>query len=199
MKRLLVIISAFLIAMIISCNEDEVVELKYPNQILAGQADSIGIFYTDKEPNDTLTISYPDKGDSVFIDMNKDGTDDFQLMSDGFQSAGTQVSNHKIIPLGENEIVVYQDALKRKLAYNILPGETIDANSSWINEPCYLYGYSYNMYSGPVNWGLFGGSEGKFIGVKIIVNGNELYGWIRVKALDWKLILFDYAGTVGYK
>lgn len=212
MRRLLIGKLGFLILLIISCNENELVihtsdkepidtlvELKYSDYILAGQTDSTWILYTDKKSIDTLFIRYPNKGDSIFIDINDDGIDDFQLMSSGFQSAGTKVSNHKIIPLCNNEIVGYKDTLNRTMAYSISYGVSIDMNSSWMNKLCYLYGYSYNMYSGPVNWGFFGGPEGKFIGVKTFVNDKALYGWIRVKVSDWNLILIDYATTVGYK
>jgi len=39
----------------------------------------------------------------------------------------------------------------------------------------------------------------KYIGTKIFVDDEELFGWIRVEITNgWNLTLIDYACTVGY-
>jgi len=158
-------------------NED-----KFLSFIKAGQNEGIGIKYVDFEPDEKMEQSYSTK----YLDLNSDSINDFELIyHDRNVMHSTYLNYLTITPLGENSVCVLKSKTSRvqALAY----GDTIGTNNNWSNSVSDLFVYRRYTYL-DTNTGQFV-SQGDpigdwydhdniYMGVKIIKDGKEFYGWI---------------------
>lgn len=171
---------------------DEVVitienEDKFLTLIRAGQTDGIGIKYVDFEPNEKF--SYYNDPYSAFknIDMNNDSIDDFELKYSAFHFQ----KYLQITPLENNYVCVSKSIqLDPPFVESLAFGDSISGNNNWTNSKAYLFTYRLSSYTDydTGNQVCSEGSQGYwydhdniYVGVKIVKDGKELFGWIDVK------------------
>ena len=188
MKRKVLFI--FLVSILISCHKED--DINYPSFITAGQTQGDGIKYVDFEP-DKKFVSYSNElKRHIILDLNNDGIDDFELVYDFPWSWGLSFLRFAyVIPLGNNSVCISEKG-ERLLIEALELGDTIDANNNWLNSQAYLYAYSYQsgfmapdatIYVNENYEGDWYNRDNIFVGVKIINEDYELYGWIDVAIL----------------
>lgn len=169
--------------------------------LAAGKEAEAQIIYTDIDPDSIIAVDA-----AIFeLDLNADGTNDFTLTKRFLASynptiyttyggvfAGTIQLNHiygtaqgSNALLGEVSPYGFQYPFAMDLDDDICDGGT------WLNgnyqSLAYSYGYkliigsgiySYVQLSGDGNW--FGGQTDKYLGLKLVDEGNTYYGWLRM-------------------
>lgn len=171
-------------------------ELKYLDKIIAGKTDKLGNKYSGMI-NDTLFFDYPSSNTNRYIDINDDGVNDFELRFNGSASPGHRNSNNSIAPIGNSFVAI--PGLENNIVDTLSLNDTVDNQLNWVNDTCVLYNYYWDASGASSKTGLWNDVRDKYIGAKILVDDNELFGWIRVEiTYGWNLTLIDYACTVGY-
>ena len=185
---------AVISVLLFACEKEE--PKTYPDHILAGQITGPGILYTNLEPNDTLVYSVIKR-----IDINRDGIDDFELEAYAFEQPGFGHGYKTIKPLNQNEIAA--PLSDSTCVDTLLINNVIDKNLNWHASATDLESFSYD-YTGWTHhgfWSMSNNLKDKFVGVKINVGGNILFGWIRLDytfqyGLNYLMVL-DFACTTG--
>jgi len=168
------------------------------------------ILYTDVIPDDTLTAAQ-----SSFLDLNNDGVVDFYLVvahqpfgyatgdivGNNLTSAVNSVAG---IAIFSNTSTSYTGGAM-KLPFRLWQEDVIDSNLEWVKPKAgsdLFFGaayeqailnavfFSYTFYG---NWQ--NGVENGYVGLRINLNGDQLYGWVRLdvdSAAKW-MIVKDYA------
>ncbi len=200
MKKLFIILT--LLILIMACKKENTNEDKFLTFIKAGQTDGIGINYVDFEPDKKLEyINDYDK--HLILDLNKDSIFDFEVLYKAPPGRGSVVDRYTLfIPLGKNSVCVSTKETNWVESFTF--GDTIDSYSNWSNSNAYLYTYHSWNTTGPDGNPLSSLSIGgywkidtnNYIGVKIITDDKELFGWVDVKMLGQ--IIRSYAVTVPY-
>lgn len=195
MKKIIII--SFILFHFVACDKENIKpELEYPDNIIAGKTEDIGVKYSGII-KDTLFFNYPSSSANRFIDINDDGVNDFELKFSGSASPGHSNSNNSILSLGNSFIAapVSESNIVDTISFN----DTIDNKLNWVNDNCVLYNYYWDAAGASSKTGLWNDVRGKYIGTKILVENKELYGWIRIEiTYGWNLTLIDYACTGGY-
>lgn len=198
-----------IISLIISCKKDN--EDKFLTSIKAGQTDGIGIKYVDFEPDKKLVVipsddySYSTK---LFLDMNNDSIHDFELRYEFPPDLSCCYSRNSIIlPLGENSVCVSKtitNGWTNTFVQSLALGDSIGSRSNWSNSKEYLYSYRHSKHTTPEGGDLIQESIGGYwydhdniyVGVKIVKDGKDFFGWIDVKMKGQEVR--GYAVSVPY-
>jgi hypothetical protein len=149
------------------------------------------IIYTDLIPNITAPGVYQ-------LDLNNDGIPDFNISTINFSGGlcngywyGVQAYG-----FGSNMIAGFATNVNEAIPLNY--GDVIGASTSWGTQTALKSKYH--------NWSTFGscvsGDRGvwkqqeKYLGLKLVVNGQVYYGWVRIKisvsASNASYIISDY-------
>ncbi len=165
------------------------------------------IMYTDVNPDVVLYHSY------FNLDLNNDGVVDFKLLhSKHFITNGNYREMHiheKNYCLNGNEAM--ENSFLPNFPYPFNQGDTINQNQIFGNVDVLFYRNLDSVYTAitstaPSNWylstfytngyfGLGGGVQNQYLGLKLFSNGNTYYGWARldVNILTDNITLKDYA------
>jgi len=191
MKNLLIVL--MLLLSITACNKDNPNENEdeFLTSIKAGQTDGVGIKYVDFEPDEKLVTS---NGSNWYlkIDLNNDSIDDFELKYTSMSYGRWYNRYSQIIPLGDNSVCASKSITGSDFDYveSLEYGDTIGINNSWINSESYLYKFYRNWqhYYDPdttiVSEAFFGDwytQSNIFVGVRIMKDANQFFGWIDMK------------------
>ncbi len=193
MKSILIL--SFIILSVSSCRKDAAQELKYLNEISAGETEGKGINYSGVINDSIFELS--SIHESKFIDVNNDGENDFEIKTFNSTSASHTTVNSTITAIGDNYFTVSE--LDSNSVDTLMLNNTINNNLHWQNGIGILY-FKSDVYLQPSSQGgLWKNSINKFIGIKINVDNEILFGWIRLETTNgWNIILKDYACTAGY-
>ena len=158
------------------------------------------VIYTDVNPDSTLN-----GGDVYALDLNNDGTPDFNLNMISSSYSGSYFKSDRkgvrvdMIGYGGNNAIARQNgggysyfaealnygaAISNSLLWNNYGLEMAQSNfSSWSSNP-------YSNITGP-----WIGVADKFLGLRFDIGGNPHYGWARldVDAIPNRAVLKDYA------
>lgn len=160
--------------------------------LVAGTSASAQIMYTDITPDDTISGN----GGTYNLDLNNDGTIDFNFSisssSSSFMGIIFSSQSISVSPTGSNSIL--QDPSYYPYALN--NGSAINNAGNWstyglLAQHLFIsyFGSTYNYSYG--NWQ---GATDKYLGLRISVGGNTLYGWARLTVLsNSAFIIHDYA------
>lgn len=153
-------------------------------------------------------ISFPsDNIDSSLIDINNDNIYDFKIKAE--RHDGGNWNNYiscSIHPLDNNQIsiasfdtcfannpsttILYQVPIAKLYAI----GDTINKDNYWIDSTTYL---AYNRWSAtiPNNFGYSCTdlvlSNSGYLGVKVIIPNDTLYGWIKIQAIASNTVVVE--------
>ena len=195
MKNLLLI--GFILLFTISCRKDKQAEKIYLDHIMAGESSGVGLKHSGIL-NDTLFFEYPNSNERLFVDMNDDGVDDFELWFFGSQSQGHKNTNYLIVPIGDNYLSTTE--LENDFIDTLSKDDVIDDQLNWVSDTCVLYRNYWDYQGNTSNAGLWNYTKNKYVGTKIIVDGHALYGWIKLEVTgSSKLTLFEHACTFGFE
>lgn len=180
--------------------------------ILAGQNGS-GIYFYDFVPDTTIFGIHNQNAGTVNIDINGDNIIDFLVQSCNCSGNGGGIPNSSIVPLNNNEISFSHTDSCHTFSSNIFMGvqqmafphpfnDTIDAQKQWISSAARL---NYNR------WGVLFDSTGghpyscsdstflfntsSYVGVRIFVSTDTVYGWIKLKKVtNARITVEEYGG-----
>lgn len=194
MKNLKYLVLCLLIfSSIYSCQEEEVRYIK--PYIMAGEKNVKGIVYYDFDPDYQFQFNPPQSTSEYFIDLNSDSYSDFKIVFFGSESPGQGNFSNKIIPLNNSEIAVLGSNVS--WADTIRFNGKIDAGLLWSDSSVLIYSYSYNDTLGENHQGVWKDASNKYLGLKVVNNDGELFGWLRLEISDGTdLILMEHAGIV---
>ena len=169
----------------------------YPSEISAGQTLGTGIYYADIQDT-SISFNYPSSQGEIVLDLNGDQVADFKLTFYGSASPGHSLAGSHLIPLNQNAIVVSPS--NTDWADTLTEASTISSGLVWSSDTCLLYSFS-NFYQGSSSSaGLWNNVNDRYIGTRITLNGNSLWGWIRFRISNgWNLTILEYACTEGYE
>lgn len=158
------------------------------------------ILYTDVEPD-----AVADGVDSVFLDLNADGIDDFKF----YVVNGTLASVFNVYRAfgsarnGNGIVGTFSSSNSYFYPYGVNQGDTINSDLTFQTATFQTLGWDYFYYTntatavytyGQIRWG--GGDT--YLGLRLEVDGNTHYGWARIELANDSVnggvfILKDYA------
>lgn len=124
--------------------------------------------------------------ESYDIDLDGDGTDDFNISSGNF--LGDYLN---ITPLGTNAVISVVDNSPTVL----LDGDLIDGTSTWDADASQGLYYNFLGFIVIGNWENVSNS---YLGLQFSINGNIHYAWIQLSITDnatWEIIDYAYEET----
>ena len=180
----------------------------YSQGIIAGISTTSDM-YVDLNPNDSCysragDCSFHSCNDTLRLDIDKDGIDDFKFTSHFFWSlgggtsyyAGIKSLNSNTFIISRFDTVVYNtgptsNTYVYKIPQALNYGDTINSDHffNFTNTLNDLYSNSTNP---PNNSGWHNIGE-HYIGIKKIESNYTLWGWIRIEVSFEKVIIKDYA------
>lgn len=163
--------------------------------ILAGNV-SGGDTYFDIIPDSTLEAlnvhlgPYP--GDTMRLDIDNDGIDDYKIRTYGGGGLGGGAGGCVIIPLGTYAQVASNIDTSNgccpmqyiaQLADTLVLGDTISNALLFLSGSTYLWSTTYGAAQAPIidDWNDIGEH---YIGIRLTYPTDTLYGWIRVEATN---------------
>ncbi|MCX6304418.1 MAG: T9SS type A sorting domain-containing protein [Bacteroidetes bacterium] len=175
--------------------------------IMAGVAGNDDI-YTDVTPDSSMCASMFDPFIPQYnmkIDLDKDGSYDLNIHVVGGGGLGGGSSSCTAIPLlPHTSLVARYDSVPGNISPwyvpvmdTLNPGDSISPANGFVNAYCYIWSQSFGGQNGPsvVQWTNTGEH---YIGVRLTLTGETLYGWVRVAATDQSCIsVKDYACNKG--
>lgn len=156
---------------------------------VAGLNQSFGqIQYTDIDPDEFLS------GTRFLLDLNGDGTTDYEISNDGAFSGATPGTTARVYTSNYSSILGLNAGGNYNYPFALSAGATIDENqSTWITDPNYQtlnwQGCAYT------NSQWCDGQVDKYLGLRINVGSDVHYGWVRMDVPDDAsfIIVKDYA------
>jgi len=148
------------------------------------------IVYTDINPDLT--------GGQYGLDLNNDGITDFNISAFNMNDANGYSSYVRAYGLNGNSVAL--SSLNSFYAKGFTSGSTIDASVVWATQGTLKSKYNYCVPFGSCSSGgsgSFGGGD-KYLGLRLIVNGQTYYGWARLKKVavsnnTASFVIRDYA------
>lgn len=174
--------------------------------IVAGQTLGKYITYYDCQPDLELNCppSYGDISESITIDLNKDGINDFKLQTSMGSGVSHTIRTSTITPLGNNQISFsssqtsygyYGDSLIVFVAKAYQLGETIQDDSTFTDNQWRAFNYIYSLNGFASCFLSEWVDHGEdFVGFRLISPTDTIYGWMRVYTpSESHLYVRDYA------
>jgi len=156
------------------------------------------VLYTDVQP-DSIVFG---QGNSYMLDVNNDGLDDFSIhINISSFTYGTSFSlfaeTIRVTPQGSNGVAVSNGSFS---SFPYALGTNVNIGSSMFFASYasqLLNAQGYNNYMGnqyPISAGNWQGVQNKFLGLRLILNGQTHYGWVRLDVNSAsQFIVKDYA------
>ena len=185
---------AYLIAIFAACTKDTTQQqppFPLPPSPLSLPAPKSIIVYTDVNPNITITAI----GGTYYLDLNKDGNNDFSLQkisgTNEFYGGKFQYKTISLTPLNNN---YRSDADAHKMHI----GDSIGSTNGWADNIILRTARRSSPPGGPWNdWEYLGDwseSSDGYAGLRIIIDGQIYYGWVRLSVNFFKgFTIKDYA------
>ncbi len=156
---------------------------------IAGVSDASGqIDYTDIDPDEVLT------GTRFLLDLNGDGTTDYEISNDGVFSGATPGTTARVYTSNSSSILGLNAGGNFNYPFALSEGAPIDdAQTTWITNQNYQtlnwMGCAYT------NSQWCDGQVDKYLGLRITIGADKHYGWVRmdIPADASSITIKDYA------
>ena len=141
---------------------------------IAGVSDATGqIDYTDIDPDEVLT------GTRFLLDLNGDGTTDYEISNDGAFSGVTPGTTARVYTSNSSSILGLNAGGNYNYPFALSEGAPIDdAQTTWITNTNYQtlnwMGCAYT------NSQWCDGQVDKYLGLRITIGADKHYGWVRM-------------------
>ena len=152
------------------------------------------IIYTDVNPDSTVQATIATQISSYDLDLNNDGTVDFEIRHFYPDPLNAAVELH---PKNGNEVVVFASLLTAKFPVALMKDDTINASNSTINSTRFWLGTAPTFYlnneAGTIGDWL--GVNDRYLGLRINLSGQWHYGWCRLDVPQTSnlFVVKDYA------
>jgi hypothetical protein len=146
----------------------------------------------DFEPDKKL-VNLNDYDTHLILDLNNDSIDDFEVLYKAPPGLSCCYAQNSIIKqLGENS-VCFEKTITPEWTYTFVQplelGDSIDSRCNWSNSETYLYSYFHSQHQTPEGGvltqvsigGYWYNHDNIYVGVKIVKDGKDFFGWIDVK------------------
>jgi len=171
--------------------------------ISAGQILANG-YYFDIIP-DTLLRVYGHNSyyGSYDLDLNGDKITDFIIKDSYSGGLGGGSGGGFITAQNNNEIAFafYDSCFSFQPPYNYISrypmahafsfNEPVNNYAAWITPTAYMDYYTFVMYQHNCSYSTFSSTESRFLGLRVFLNADTLYGWVKLK--NQPLILEEFA------
>jgi hypothetical protein len=162
------------------------------------------IIYTDLIPDVELCGVWGCDDEYSFIDLNNDGIADFKINIDydsttngstQFYGSSSSTNSLKISAFNNNQ--VYADPVNQYIL-KMAAGQAIDSTKNWVQNGLLFYNHVESQQE-IVNKGYWQPYTEGYVGLRIDVNGNTYYGWMRlhIHTYGWGSLvgpaIMDYA------
>jgi hypothetical protein len=142
----------------------------------------------DFVPDEKMEWGYSIK----YLDLNNDSINDFKLIYVDRPLMPSTYENYlTITPLEENSVCVSKNitSMNSPFVESLAFGDTIGTNKNWSNSNAYLFMYTKYCFTDDTGKlicregsdGYWYDHDNSYMGVKIIKESKEFYGWIDVK------------------
>jgi hypothetical protein len=155
------------------------------NYILAGQYTFTDVYY-DYVPDSSINATANGSAATMDLDLNLDGTADFQLFANAGGNPFGGNNNIKIIPYNQNSVGYdFVDSCingagtllyTRNMAKSFPQGYYIGIANHWMNDTVHLHYNTYTIPGTPCNNSV----NIDYVGTKVISGLDTLYGWIKL-------------------
>lgn len=167
--------------------------------VAASTAANAQVIYTDVTPDATTAT-----GASYGLDLNNDGTVDFQMgLTHGTYMYGTMAINYDYAVIAPTATTSAIDTLGGPKVH--VAGDSIQATNLWEDGAAASYqllGLAFAAPFSAYSQGNFLGVTDKYIGLRFQISGANHYGWVRIdlNSAATSLVVKDYAynGTVDH-
>jgi len=156
----------------------------------ASAADAQEVVYTDVDPDQQANI-----GDSLYLDLNNDGTDDFLFFANSFTASAGAVVVERVfgVALNNNAMAGAQSG-SYLYPYVLDMGDTVNAAETFqggSTAQTMAWQTFTSSFSGEYgNW--INVTDG-YLGLRLDLNGATHYGWARFDMVAGQATLKDYA------
>jgi hypothetical protein len=151
--------------------------------VLGASTAGAQVVYHDVNPDVTVTgVSGTASRDSLQLDINNDGTDDFQLQVRvyGTTPTNTQV-NMNAYNVGSETLASLVNYTSLGYALDVPAGTAIGSSSAWNNN---IQAVLASLY-GTTQYGSLGDNADHYLGIKFEDgSANVYYGWVRIGGVD---------------
>jgi len=160
------------------------------------------IVYTDVNPDDTVSCATSNCSDSIYVDLNNDGSMDFILTFNRITLGTCNImgrprpryaTNRVVSTIGANPFYGIVSSNPSALNY----GDIIDSNLIWRNGADTLINNTMNTCNSSTTAGNWNSTANQYLPVKFSITGDNYYGWIRMQrassTTSSAIILKDYA------
>ncbi len=169
------------------------------NYILAGQYTFTDVYY-DYVPDSSINATVNGSAATMDLDLNMDGTPDFQLFANAGGNPFGGNNNIKIIPYNQNAVGYdFVDSCingagtllyTRNMAKSFPQGYYIGIANYWINDTVHLHYNTYTIPGTPCNNSV----NIDYVGAKVIAGSDTLYGWIKLTYTNFgNITVHDFA------
>jgi hypothetical protein len=141
------------------------------------------VVYHDVNPDVTLTgVSGTASRDSLQMDINADGTDDFQMQVRVYGTTPTNTqANLNTYATGAETLASLVSYTSLGYALDVPSGTAINASSAWNGN---VQAVLASLY-GTTNYGTLGDAADHFLGIQFQDgSANVYYGWVRIGGVD---------------
>lgn len=181
--------------------------------LLTGLQADAQLIYTDLDPDETIGL-----GDSYELDINDDGSTDFEFLINSFTipSFFYSISNPSVLWDGLiNRAMIYPDGGNSVYAatatgtggstfaypYAMNNGDIVDEDLNFNGNSSQFLGLYLSVVDYPgagsnypfINYGNWVNANNKFLGLKFEDGGETYYGWVRMSLDGLELTIDDYA------
>jgi len=129
-----------------------------------------------------------------YLDIDKDGTNDFSFQTVSFGENGTVNTEYLVYPMNDNEVMHVEGSAAITEAGETITGDLKAGNLSWSEEPAEIIESSYD--GNTMKWnGTWSGGRDQYLGIKLVKDGRSYLGWVRIEVSPEteKAYITDYA------
>lgn len=189
----------------------------YGQSIVAGSYSSMDRYF-DVSPDTLIYATYPCFSREYNIDLNGDLISDFVVKGEICSGIGGGSRQCRIYTKNNNQVAYgYTDScygytspptppfpppsflFSKKMAYKYSSGEVIDNSAAWESDT--MLHLAYDSFIGGqynCNDNAFSDSVSIYIGVRVFLAGDTLYGWIKVRDVTISsVVIEEYACNSG--
>ncbi len=170
-----------------------IITLHNPSYFKTGMNSGQGVTYFDIDPDSVLIEMWGsgEKTETYELDLNHDGINDYKFQSYYQISPGHTYRNATVEPLNNSEVCLVQSGLIDPDP--MYSGCMLSNDLAWTNSMSTLSLYWFSGYNYTGSAGIWNNIYDKFMGLRLVVNNDTLYGWVRITMTPPRIIFKDYA------
>lgn len=170
-----------------------ILSLSVPNYFKAGYKIGADVHYHDLIPDTVVGQVYLNSSENFNFDLNADGVNDFKFSSAHSGSPSQSYGYSNVQSLNNNSICV---TLPGSLTPDTLRSKSmINKDLFWGNGTFNLASYTFMSVPPWTNStsGIWYNVNDLFMGLKVVINSDTIYAWVRLSVTPTRIVIKDYA------